>query len=80
MIIASKTIYPTLERYLIKMNEVVKILMRRDGITEQEALEAIRDCREQINYFCARGDFIAAEDCIMDELGLEPDYLWDIIV
>ena len=61
------------------MNEVVKILMRRDGISEQEALEAIQDCREQIYYFCARGDYISAEDAIMSELGLEPDYLMEIL-
>ena len=61
------------------MNKVVEILMRRDGISEEEALEAIQDCREQMLYFCARGDYSMAEDCITEELGLEPDYIFDIL-
>ena len=62
------------------MEEVITILMRRDGISREEAIEAIEDCRDQINYFCARGDYSAAEDSIAEELGLEPDYLFDILI
>lgn len=62
------------------MEEVITILMRRDGISREEAIEAIEDCRDQINYFCARGDYATAEDTIMTELGLEPDYLFDILI
>ena len=53
------------------MNTVVEILMRRDGLSEEEALELIDECREAI----ADGDF----DAIGDYLGLEDDYIFDII-
>lgn len=61
------------------MEKVINILMRRDGISREEAIEAIEDCREEINYFCARGDYLAAEESITTELGLEPDYIFDIL-
>lgn len=61
------------------MNRVVKILMERDGITEQEARELIEETREEIESCVSCGDFEGAEDAIADILGLEPDYLLDII-
>lgn len=53
------------------MNKVVKILMERDGLTEEEALELIEECREEIE----DGNMYALEDV----LGLENDYIFDII-
>ena len=53
------------------MNRVVKILMERDGVTEKEAKEMVRECREAL----CNGD----EEAIGDYLGLEDDYIFDII-
>ena len=53
------------------MNEVVRILMERDGVTEHEAKEQIAECREALN----NGDFCAIEDY----LGLEDDYIFYIL-
>ena len=53
------------------MNEVVKILMERDGLTEKEAKREIADCREAL----LNGD----DEAIQDFLGLEDDYIFDII-
>lgn len=60
------------------MNRVTKILMERDNITREEAEERIADAREQMcdcNY-----DPIECEDIFADELGLELDYLFDILL
>ena len=53
------------------MNRVVEILMRRDGLTEKEALEEIKECIEELE----NGNEYALEDV----LGLEDDYIFDIL-
>jgi hypothetical protein len=58
-----------------KVNEVVRILMERDGLTEAEAKETLEEVREMIS----EADPWEAEDIIADELGLEMDYIFDII-
>lgn len=61
------------------MNRVVSILMKRDGITEAEAKEMLNDCREEMNEAIAYGDYDLAEDILAGNLGLEPDYIMDIL-
>ena len=53
------------------MTETEKILMKRDGLTLQEARELIEETREEL---LAGNDY-----AIEDILGLEPDYLFDIL-
>lgn len=54
------------------MNEIVKILMRRDNMTEEEAEETYAEAREAI---CDGED---PEEVLYD-LGLEPDYIFDLL-
>lgn len=61
------------------MNRVVKILMERDGMTEEEAREEVAYCRELMNEAIANGDLFEVEEILLDTLGLEPDYIFDII-
>ena len=56
------------------MNRVVKILMERDGLTKEEALELIEECKQEL----LTADPWEADAIIMSTLGLEPDYLFDI--
>lgn len=57
------------------MNTVVKILMKRDNMTEQEATNLVRETKEELmDSSCSDG-----ADIIMDNLGLEPDYIMDIL-
>ena len=57
------------------MNPVVKILMERDGMTEQEAIDLVRETKEELmNSQCYDG-----ADIIMENLSLEPDYIIDIL-
>ncbi len=62
-----------------KMNRVVSILMNRDGITEAEAKEMVQDTRDAIQEAIAFGDYDLVDDIIAGDLGLEPDYVMDII-
>lgn len=53
------------------MNEVLRILMERDGLSEDEAREEMAEC---VDALC-NGDF----DAINDYLGLEDDYVFDLL-
>lgn len=58
------------------MEELVKLLMRRDGISENEAYNLIEGCQQEIQETIEFGaNLELIEDIIMDWLGLEPDYL-----
>lgn len=55
------------------MDKIINILMKRDGITREEALELIdevKDMMEECNY-----DPDECEEIFMSELGLEIDYI-----
>ena len=56
------------------MNRVVAILMKRDGITEEQATELVQETREDL----INADPFEAEDIVASNLGLEMDYLLDI--
>ena len=58
-----------------KPNRVVEILMNRDGMTREEAEDRVQEVREMI--VCA--SVLEAEDILIDELGLEMDYIFDLI-
>ena len=56
-------------------NEVIRILMKRDDLTEEEARERVEEVREMLS----EADPWEAEDILADELGLEMDYIFDIL-
>lgn len=57
------------------VNPIVKILIERDGMTEEEAVELVKETKEELmNSPCDDG-----EDIIAENLGLEPDYIMDIL-
>lgn len=58
------------------MNKVVSILMRRDGMSKEEAEELVETTRQML---LEASWSIEADDIIMDNLGLEPDYIFDIL-
>ena len=58
------------------MEELVKLLMRRDGISENESYNLIEGCQQEIQETIEFGaNLELIEDIVMDWLGLEPDYL-----
>ena len=61
------------------MNEIINILMRRDGISENEAKNLVKDCMVEVETAIAGGHYMEAEDIFMDWLGLESDYLINLL-
>lgn len=55
--------------------EVVEILMKRDGLTKDEAVKEVQDTQIAVEDALVIGDSDAVEDIIADYLGLEPDYI-----
>lgn len=53
------------------MNNVVQILMRRDGNTEDEARKRIEKCVDALE--------AGNSEAIQEYLGLEDDYIFDIL-
>lgn len=53
--------------------------MDRDGMTEDEARATVVDVMDMMEDAIAEGDYEEAEDILADELGLEPDYIPDIM-
>lgn len=60
------------------MLEVVQVLMHRDNLSEAAALEQVRECRAAIEDSLPDGAF-DPEEIVMDCLGLEPDYIFEIL-
>ena len=55
-------------------NELKQVLMDRDGLTEEEAEQEISDARDLV--FDLGMD---PSDVLLEEFGLEPDYIFDLI-
>lgn len=56
------------------MNEIIRILMERDNLTEIEAMNFFEDGMQDVNWYIEQGDFVGAEYCFEWCFGLEPDY------
>lgn len=62
------------------MSRIVDVLMKRDGLTKQEATERVQEVRQMIYEAVETGAFDEAEDIVMSELGLEMDYIDELIM
>lgn len=61
------------------MERIIKILMDRDDMSREEAIELINDVKEMMQKAIEDGSYMEAEEIFEDELGLEPDYIFDIL-
>ena len=57
------------------MNKVIDILMKRDGIEYEDARNLVKETKDEII-----SNPIDANEIIKDYLGLESDYLEDILL
>lgn len=57
------------------LEELAEMLSKRDGISYEEELAAIRDTAADMEYAFYNGRLDEAEDILRENLGLEPDYL-----
>ena len=61
------------------MDSITEVLMRRDGLSEEDAKREVDDFREDIEDSIMSGNLEDIEDALMYDLSLEPDYLMDIL-
>ena len=61
------------------MDSITEVLMRRDGLSEEDARREVADFKENIQESIINGDLDDIEEALMNDLGLEPDYLMDIL-
>lgn len=63
------------------MEDIVKILMERDDLSHQEAQQMVEECRQRLqDEAIPAGDIELAEEILAEELGLELDYMMDLIL
>ena len=58
------------------MNRVVEILMKRDNMPQDHAEKLVEETRDEIMVL---DNPLEADDVLMEYLGLEPDYLFDVL-
>lgn len=61
------------------MNKLLRVLMERDGLTKQEALEKMDEAREQMYLYLEEGDGDSASEVCGEFFGLEEDYLYCLL-
>lgn len=57
------------------MNKVIRILRDRDDLTEKEARALCDECLDVME----AENFLNGDDTMREILGLEPDYLFDLM-
>jgi polyhydroxyalkanoate synthesis regulator phasin len=62
-----------------KVNKVVKVLMSRDNMSRDEAEHYLQNVYKEIDEALAEDDYGLVEDIVYSELGLEMDYIFDIL-
>ena len=66
-------------REITAKNRVVRILIERDSLTEKEAIAMVEDAQSELYEALQGTSCVTPEEVIENELGLEPDYILDII-
>lgn len=62
------------------MDNITEVLMRRDGLSEEDAKREVDDFKADIEDSIMSGNLEDIEDALMYDLGLEPDYLLDLLM
>ena len=60
--------------------KIASIISKRDGIPITEAMQIVRDCLIQIDYSLTQGNYDEVEEVINGDLGLELDYVYDLLM
>ena len=61
------------------MEEIIKILMKRDGVSYEEAEQMYLDCKSELMDAIEGTSCLDPEEVLMGELGLEMDYIFNFI-
>ena len=60
-------------------DSIKSVLMKRDGLTAEDAIDRIAEAREQFNLYLEAGDLEGAEQICADSFGLDPDYVIEFL-
>lgn len=60
------------------MESIKEVLMRRDGMSFDEASSLIMDAKEAMQEYLDDGEFCMACDICEEFFGLEPDYIKEL--
>ena len=64
----------------VSIEEIVQLIARRDGISIEEAYDSVRQCQSELDMIVSAGGSLDdAEDCVAFWLGLEPDFVVDLL-
>ena len=63
----------------MKNESIKEILIRRDGMTANEAEKLITEAKITLIHYLANGYTNEAEDICAEFFGLEPDYIMELI-
>ena len=61
------------------MESLKEVLIRRDGMTENDAIALINDARADLFNRLDSGEFVDDANFCNEWFGLEPDYIMDIM-
>ena len=61
------------------MKEIIEILMRRDGVSYDEAKEMYENCKAELMDAIYGTSLLEPEEVLECELGLEPDYIFNFL-
>ena len=62
------------------MESIKEVLMRRDGMSSEEANKLIEDAREDLMSLLDEGKLSEADEICYDWFGLEPDYNLELLL
>lgn len=62
-----------------RAKEIVDLLMRRDGMTKEDAFVRYKEVKSELMDAIDGTSCIDPEEVLMDELGIEPDYIFNFI-
>lgn len=61
------------------MEQIIRILMNRDGYTREEAKDIVEETFREVYEAISLGDYTLAEDIFTGDLELEIDYLLETL-
>ena len=61
------------------MEEIIETVMEQEGLARKEAIRFVKEVRAKLRKAVSSGSYDEAEEILSGELGLEMDYLFDLI-
>lgn len=64
----------------MSIEKIAQLIASRDNISVEEAYDSVRKCQSELNMIVDGGGSLDdAEECVAFWLGLEPDFLPDLL-